>query len=62
MWNLWPFVIFHDSLFGWGLSFRDLSFWGLSFRGLNFRDTPDDGVSFRLFRALYSHKARCLNQ
>ena len=22
----------------------------------------DDGVSFRLFCALYSHKARCLNQ
>ena len=24
--------------------------------------SADDGVSFRLFRALYSHKARCLNQ
>ena len=30
MWNLWPFVIFHDSLFGGGLSFQ----------GLSFRDTP----------------------
>ena len=24
--------------------------------------SADDGVSFRLFRALYSHKAQCLNQ
>ena len=24
--------------------------------------SADDGESFRLFRALYSHKARCLNQ
>ena len=24
--------------------------------------SADDGVSFRLFCALYSHKARCLNQ
>ena len=35
--NLWPFVIFHDSLFGGGLSFRGLTFRGLTFRGLSFR-------------------------